>query len=114
MTRFLYAGLYFVVPLSVQAQPKQKAKPAAERCITQAKETALKILKLHSNNDDRATVAETVTAKPGINSPTKVKLEVVEVPGFVYKAEYRLRVLFLQEPQSCTVMGFELVDLSVP
>ena len=114
MTRLLCAALFFVMPLAVQAKPKEKAKPAAERCVTQAKETALKILKLHSNNDDRASVAETVTAKPGISSPRKVKLEVVEVPGFVYKAEYRLRVLFLQEPQSCTVMGFELVDLSVP
>lgn len=40
-------------------------------------------------------------------------LRVLEVPGFVYKANYRVRLLYASvQGDGCVLMGQEILDLS--
>ena len=42
------------------------------------------------------------------------KYDVIELTAYVYKAEYRLRFLYAQIPDTCALMGEESLDLSDP
>lgn len=40
--------------------------------------------------------------------------DVLEVWGYVYRAEYRMRFLYAQVPDSCLLMGEEILESSDP
>jgi hypothetical protein len=42
------------------------------------------------------------------------KLDVLEVWGHIYKADYRMRFIYAQIKDSCTLMGQELLEASNP
>lgn len=92
--------------------PESRPNPAGKvhACADAARATALQLLRLHSDNDDRAAVQRDIRKVAGVRAPKgKGRLDVLEVRGFVYKAEYRIRVLYL--PQGCARVGFELVEV---
>ena len=41
-------------------------------------------------------------------------LDVLEVWGYIYKAEYRMRFLYAQMPGTCVLMGQEILEASDP
>ncbi len=50
-----------------------------------------------------------------INAPVgKGKLDVLEVQGAIYKANYRMRFIYAQIKGSCALMGQEIIELSNP
>lgn len=54
-----------------------------------------------------------VLLKGTIKSPNgKMKYDVLEVFGFVYKAEYRMRFIFANIGEDCLLMGQEILDMS--
>ena len=42
------------------------------------------------------------------------KFDVLEVRGYIYKAEYRMRFIYAQIPDSCVLMGQEIIEASDP
>jgi hypothetical protein len=42
------------------------------------------------------------------------KFDVLEVWGYIYKAEYRMRFIYAQIPGSCLLMGQEIIEASDP
>ena len=84
-------------------------------CATEASKAALKLLKLHTEGDDRATVEDRVRKIGTVKAPVVTKpLDVLEVEGSVYKANYRIRLIYAQIPGSCVLMGQEIFERSNP
>ncbi len=55
------------------------------------------------------------TAVAPIKAPVgKGKFDVLEVTGYIYKAEYRMHFIYAQIPDSCVLMGQEIIELSDP
>ena len=42
------------------------------------------------------------------------RFDVLEVWGFIYKAEYRMHFLYAQIPGDCVLMGQEILEASDP
>jgi hypothetical protein len=42
------------------------------------------------------------------------KFDVLEVWGYIYKAEYRMRFIYAQIPDTCLLMGQEIIEASDP
>jgi hypothetical protein len=91
------------------------AKPA-HPCASQAAEQALKLLRFHTDADDRAEVFRDQARQIGGLKALRGKgrLDVIEVPGAVYKASYRIRLIYAQIPGSCVLMGQEVIEESDP
>lgn len=94
------------------ALAQEAAKPA---CAAEAVKAAEKLLKLHSEGDDRATV-EGQARKIGTVKPLvgKGALDVLEVEGSVYKGNYRIRLIYAQIPGTCALMGQEILERGNP
>ena len=89
---------------------------AAEHCANDAKAKAAALLKLH---------AETTAAQPGTIDEVKRlgeikalkgkgRFDVLETTGYVYKAEYRIRLIYAQIKGSCILMGQEILENANP
>lgn len=91
------------------------------RCADDAKTRAKALLTLHFNDgasggtvenlaiDDA--VAALAPAKPLTGSG---KFDVLEVWGNIYKARYRMRLIYAQIADSCVLMGQEILEDSNP
>jgi hypothetical protein len=78
-------------------------------CSDAARATALWLLKLHSEGDDRGSVEPKVrVVRPVRALKGKGRLAVLEVEGFVDEAECEGGVLYL--PKGCGRVGVELVE----
>lgn len=98
-------ALLGVAGTSLAAEP-----PCAKEAVAQAQ----KLLAWHSEGDDRAAVAPQAKALPPLANPANKaqKLHVLEVTGHVYKANYRMRMLYAASPGPCLLMGQEILELS--
>ncbi len=92
------------------------ARAETHPCTAQAAEQALKLLRFHSDGDERAEVFKeraryigTIKALRG-----KGRFDVIEVPGGVYKAAYRLRLIYARIGDRCVPMGQEVLEASDP
>lgn len=82
-------------------------------CSDAARATALALLKLHSEGDDRAAIEGPVLKKRSVRAPEgKGKLDVLALTGVVYKAKYQIRIYYLPGG-GCARAGFELVELGL-
>ena len=84
------------------------------KCEVDALAQAEKLLAFHSDGDNRAEVAEHAKALPSIVNPAnkKQRFLVLEVMGFVYKGNYRMRFLYYPVGGDCLLMGQEILELS--
>ncbi len=84
------------------------------QCEADALAQAEKLLAFHSDNDDRAEVASNARALPSIVNPVnkKQRFLVLEVMGYVYKGNYRMRFLYYPLDGDCVLMGQEILELS--
>ena len=87
---------------------------AAHRCDEAATEQAKRLLAFHNGSAERIEIGKTVTALAPIRSPANRSqmFDVLEVQGFIYKAQYRLRLIYAQVPNTCVLMGQEVLELS--
>jgi len=88
-------------------------------CSQKAVEQSRKLLAFHADIEfrpDDPVIAVTPTPKqlPSVANPVKKsqKFEVWEVMGSVYKAEYRLRLLYFPMGKECVLMGQEILELA--
>lgn len=93
------------------------AAAAPHPCAADAKEKAAGLLKLHMDGTDMdGSIGDTVTPKPPVKALRgKGKFEVLEVMGYVYKAQYRMRMIYaVMSDKSCLLMGQEIFEVADP
>ena len=85
-------------------------------CEGDAAARALKLLELHTDGDDRAEILHGRTRPVGTVRALRGqgRLDVIEVWGGVYKATYRMRLVYARIPGSCVLMGQEILEESDP
>ena len=68
-------------------------RASTDRCAAQAIAQAKKLLDFHSGNDDRAAVDNRAEPLASIANPAnpKQRFDVLEVWGYIYKGQYRMR-----------------------
>lgn len=103
-------GALFALLLSM-ATPSQAASP---QCSAAALARAEKLLQFHSDGDDRAEVHADVRQLPSLTNPVnrKQKFLVLEVPGSIYKGQYRMRFIYFLLGRDCVLMGEEILQLA--
>ncbi|RMX15192.1 hypothetical protein EBQ34_07335 [Vandammella animalimorsus] len=105
----------FVPALLAALASPALATEQAPACKDEAVAQARKLLAFHSDGDDRAEVdASSVKALPARANPAnrKQRFEVLEVMGFVYKGEYRMRLSYYTKGGQCVLMGQEILHLA--
>jgi hypothetical protein len=88
----------------------------AHPCDADAQARAVPLLQLHFE-DPQADVGVGDDVKE--LAPVKAlkgsgKFDVLEVWGYIYKAEYRMRFIYAQIPDTCLLMGQEIIEASDP
>lgn len=89
------------------------ARPAPEhRCAEAALEQARKLLLFHFGPDDRIEIAKSVKELAPIHNPADPDqmFDVLEVWGFIYKGQYRMRLIYARIPGQCVLMGQEILE----
>jgi hypothetical protein len=90
--------------------------PCAQDAIAKARP----LLELHHGMklEELGTIDDKVKVLPPVKAlKGKGKLDVLEVWGYIYKAEYRMRFIYIQgtKPgESCGLMGQEILEMSNP
>jgi hypothetical protein len=108
----LLAGVVSAQPASRQAHP----------CARDAIAKATPLLKLHfdvaGGRVENLSIDERVKVLPPIRAlKGNGRLDVLEVRGFIYKSEYRMRFIYVQSASSqdsCALMGQEILEASNP
>jgi hypothetical protein len=86
-------------------------------CAVNALTRAKLLLTFHSGPDQRMTIDKTVTRLPPLRNPEnpKQKFEVLEVWGEIYKARYRMHLIYYNSASTrCLLMGEEILEFAVP
>ena len=117
--------LALAMSFSLTAFAKDRAPAAASfkvhPCEKDAIAKADKLLRLHHMESSEAQdipnffIDDKVSKKAPIRALVgKGKFDVLEVDGGIYKAEYRLRFIYAQIPDTCALMGQEVIEMSNP
>jgi hypothetical protein len=86
------------------------------RCATEALTQAKALLIFHVGSDANVGVDDKVKVLTPLRNPVNRRqfLDVLEVKGFVYRANYQMRLIYAQIPGSCALMGQEILERSSP
>ena len=88
---------------------------AAHPCAADAVEHARTLLAFHFGEDTELSVDDTVKSVGTVKALRgEGRFDVLEVWGFIYKAEYRMHFLYAQIPGDCVLMGQEILEASDP
>jgi hypothetical protein len=103
--------LLLVATMALSSLPSLAAQPP---CAAEAQKQARKLLIWHSDGDERAEIEPAVRAiAPLANLANKRQsFSVVEVMGYIYKASYRMRLIYGVTGGQCLLMGQEIPELS--
>jgi hypothetical protein len=87
------------------------AKPE-HHCTGAAMEQAKKLLVFHAGSDNRIEVNNSVKNLAPIRNPANKKqlFDVLEVWGYIYKGQYRMRFLYARTAGECILMGQEILE----
>jgi hypothetical protein len=88
---------------------------AEHSCTADAKLKAEALLKLHMAGtwkvDATNIGAKVVELAPVAALKGNAKLDVLELQGKVYKANYRLRMIYAGAPKACALIGQEVIEV---
>ena len=87
------------------------AEPAYH-CSSAAMEQAKKLLAFHAGQDKRIEIDKSVKKLAPIPNPANKKqlFDVLEVWGYIYKGQYRMRFIYARLPGECILMGQEILE----
>lgn len=109
MNRFLGALLFLAASLCLS-----NSVSATPRCSPDAVIQARKLLSFHSDGVDRTEIIpEAKELSPIVNpADNKQKFQVLEVWGYIYKASYRMRLIYYRLDKDCVLMGQEVLEIA--
>jgi hypothetical protein len=86
------------------------------RCAADAIKQAKALLIFHHGAEVNVGVGETVKVLPPLRNPVNRRqfFDVLEVRGYVYRANYQMRLIYAQIPGACALMGQEILERSTP
>jgi hypothetical protein len=90
------------------------------RCADDAIAKARRLLMLHDGLEPgekphMLAIEKRVRVLPPIRAlKGKGRLDVLEVMGSIYKADYRMRFIYVQSKEDCALMGQEIIEVSDP
>lgn len=95
------------LPLSCPAHAQN-----ASHCADAATEQAKKLLEFHFGSDSRIEIDKNVKEVSPIRNPANKKqsFDVLEVWGYIYKGQYRMRFIYARVPGECVLMGQEILE----
>ena len=114
MSRYLLPMLA-TLALAGTGQVHAETVPSSAACGPDAVVQARKLLAFHLGSDEPGMrVEETVKPLPSIVNPVdrKQRFDVLEVWGFFYKGEYRMRLEYYRSGAGCTLMGQEILEMA--
>ena len=81
-------------------------------CASAASDQARKLLVFHFGPDGRIEIDKSVKTLAPIRNPANraQRLDVLEVWGYIYKGQYRMRFIYAQSPKECVLMGQEVLE----
>lgn len=81
-------------------------------CAVVATEQAKKLLEFHFGPDSRSEIDKTVKMRSPLRNPANKKqlFDVLEVWGYIYKGQYRMRFIYARLPGECVLMGQEILE----
>jgi len=81
-------------------------------CAAPAIAQARKLLSFHADGDDRIAIDDKVKELPSLKNPADAqqRFQVLEVWGYIYKARYRMRLIYAPMGGGCTLMGQEVLE----
>jgi len=81
-------------------------------CSGVAREQAKKLLEFHFGPDSRSEIDKTVKIRPALRNPANAKqfFDVLEIWGYIYKGQYRMRFIYARLPGECVLMGQEILE----
>jgi hypothetical protein len=93
----------------VHAQP-------THRCSADAIKQAKALLIFHTGADVNVSVENTFKVLVPLRNPVNRRqyFDVLEVHGYVYRANYQMRLIYAQIPGTCALMGQEIIERSSP
>lgn len=102
-----------VVLLSV-ASVHAHAQPAPHACAAEALTQARALLVFHSGDASRVEIDDRIRVLAPRRNPVNARqrFDVLEVSGHVYRADYRIRLLYARLLGPCILMGQEVIELS--
>lgn len=102
---FIACTLVVLAGLSYAKSPECSAPAIAQ---------ARKLLSFHSDGDDRIAIDDKVKELPSLKNPADAqqRFQVLEVWGYIYKARYRMRLIYVPMGDSCTLMGQEVLEFA--
>lgn len=103
----LIAAILLLVSTQIYANP-------VHHCANDALKRAQSLLHFHFD-DERIDIAKSVKSLASIHNPANPKqlFDVLEVWGYIYKGQYRMRFIYAQFPQQCVLMGQEILEYAV-
>jgi hypothetical protein len=86
------------------------------RCADDAIAKAKPLLALqYGDKPDTFAIDSRVRVLPPIRAlQGKGRLDVLEVMGHIYRADYRMRFIYVQSKSDCALMGQEIIEVSDP
>ena len=86
------------------------------RCAAEAIQQAKTLLIFHHGADMNVGVDDAVKVLAPLRNPVNRRqfFDVLEVRGYVYRANYQMRLIYAQVPGSCALMGQEILKRSSP
>ena len=75
---------------------------------------AKKLLTFHFGPDNRIAIDKSIKVLAPLRNPANKKqlFDVLEVWGYIYKGQYRMRLLYARLPGTCTLMGQEILEFA--
>ena len=103
-----------VVCLLAAATAADAGQPAPHRCAEAASKQARALLAFHAGSGTAIDIDAEVRVLAPLRNPVNRRqmLDVLEVQGHVYRADYRLRLIYARIPGDCVLMGQEVIELS--
>jgi hypothetical protein len=104
-------ALIVLLSLSTAAHAGQ-----THRCADDAIKQARALLVFHNGGDVNVGVDETVRVLPPLRNPVNRRqfFDVLEVRGYIYRANYQMRLIYAQGAGSCALMGQEILERASP
>jgi hypothetical protein len=86
------------------------------RCSADAIKQAKALLIFHAGTEENVSVDNASKVLAPLRNPVNRRqyFDVLEVHGHVYRANYRMRLIYAQIPGTCALMGQEIIERSSP
>ena len=106
-------AIAFVATFSVSTRAgAQQRHPCEAHAIKQAHA----LLVFHNGADVNVAVDDTARVLAPLRNPVNPRqlFDVLEVRGYVYRANYQMRLIYARVPGTCALMGQEILERSSP